>query len=289
MATRPTAASASTTAAFASLPAPVGGLNDRDSIVSMKTSEAIELVNWWTYPTYIATRPGSTNWLTGLPGQVRTLMEYSPISGGAKLLAACNGNIYDATNQGAAGAALHTGFGNNDFQSAMVTTPGGSFLIMVNGVDKMHAYNGTAFTIPTVNSVDSATFQTVVSFKNRLFFGQSNSLKIFYLPVNAYAGQASEIDLGAVFNHGGTINSVHSWTVDAGDGLDDRLVVTTTNGEMAVFTGTDPSSANTWALTGMFYVGKPLGKRCAAKFGGDLIFNTTSGLFTLSKIGRAHV
>jgi len=198
----------SSPAEFTSVPAPVGGLNDRDSIVGMKPNEAIVLENWWVYPTYVATRKGSTAWLTGLPGQVRSLMEYSPTVGNNKLLAFCNGNCYDATNQGTAGAPIHTGFLSNDFQDAMVTTPGGSFLIMVNGVDKMHAYNGTTFTIPTVNSVDSATFASVVSFKNRLFFGQSTSLKVYYLPVNAYAGQASEIDLGAVFNHGGTINAV---------------------------------------------------------------------------------
>ena len=276
MATRPPAQ-------FTSLPAPVGGLNDRDSIVGMKPNEAIGMENWWTYPTYIATRKGSTAWLTGLPGQVRSLMEYAPINGNSKLLAACSGNIYDATTQGAAGAPIHTSFGSSDFQTAMVTIPGGSFLIMVNGVDKMHAYNGSTFTIPTVNSVDSATFASVVSFKNRLFFGQKTSLKVFYLPVNAYAGHANEIDLGAVFNHGGSINAVFNWTVDAGDGMDDRLAVITTNGELAVFTGTDPSNANTWALHGVFYVGIPLGRRCGTKLGGDLILNTLTGVFPLSQ------
>jgi len=271
-----------TASSFASLPAPVGGLNDRDSIVGMKPSDAIILENWWTYPTYIATRKGSVTWATGLPADVKTLMEYAPITGGHKLLAASGASIYDVTNQGAVGAPIHTGFGSSEFQTAMVTNAGGSFLLVCNGVDKVHVYNGTTFSIPNINGADSATFASVVSFKNRLYFGQKTSLKIFYLPVNSIAGNAHEIDLGAVFNKGGTINGVYNWTIDAGDGADDKLVVVSSNGELAVFTGTDPSSASTWALTGMYYVGVPLGRRAGSKLGGDLILNTLTGVFPLS-------
>lgn len=265
-----------------SMPAPVGGLNDRDSIVEMKPNEAVISTNWWMLPTYVAIRKGRTPWVTGLPGKVKSLMEYAPTSGNSKILAVCSGNIYDVTTQGVAGSPIHTGLTEDQCQEAMITTPGGSFLVFVNGSDKMHTYNGSVFATPTVNAVDSATFVHVCSFKNRLFFAQKNSLKIFYLPVNSFGGNANELDLGSVFQHGGYVMAVYNWTIDAGDGMDDKFVVITSNGEVAVYTGTDPSSIDTWALTGVFYLGAPVARRCGTKYGGDLIMNTLEGVYPLS-------
>lgn len=267
---------------FTSMPAPVGGLNDRDSIVEMKPNEAIILDNWWVYPTYVGIRKGRTPWVTGLPSTVKTLMEYSPVSGVSKLLAVCSGNVYNVTDQGVAGSPIHTGLTEDECQEAMITTPGGSFLVFVNGADKMRAYNGSAFSEPTVTAVDSATFVHVAMFKNRLFFAQKDSLKVFYLPVNSFGGAASELDLGSVFQHGGYVMAVYNWTIDAGDGIDDKFVVITSNGEVAVYTGTDPSSIDTWSLTGVFYLGSPVSRRCGVKYGGDLIMTTLEGVYPLS-------
>lgn len=265
-----------------SMPAPVGGLNDRDSIVEMKPNEAVILTNWWVLPTYVAIRKGRQPWVTGLPSTVKSLMEYSPASGGNKLLAIASGNVYDVTNPGVAGSPVHTGLTNDECQEAMLTTPGGSFLVFVNGVNKMRCYNGTTFTQPSVTNVDSATFAHVAVFKNRLFFAAKNSISLWYLPVKSFAGAASELDLGSVFQHGGYIMAVYNWTIDAGDGMDDKLVAITSNGEVAVYTGTDPSSASTWSLTGVFYLGSPIARRCGTKYGGDLIMNTLEGVFPLS-------
>jgi hypothetical protein len=267
---------------FTSMPAPVGGLNDRDSIVEMKPNEAVILNNWWVLPTYVSIRKGRTPWVTGLPSKVKSLMEYSPTSGVSKLLAVCSGNVYDVTTQGVAGSPIHTGLTEDECQEAMMTTPGGSFLVFVNGVDKMRTYDGSAFAQPTVTGVDSATFVHVASFKSRLFFARKNSLKIYYLPVNSFGGAASELDLGSVFQHGGYVMAVYNWTIDAGDGMDDKLVVITSNGEVAVYTGTDPSSISTWSLTGVFYLGAPVARRCGVKYGGDLIMTTLEGVYPLS-------
>ena len=75
----------------------------------------------------------------------------------------------------------------------------------------------------------------------------------------------------------------YSWTIDAGNGSDDHFVVISTSGEVAVYRGTDPSSAANWALIGVFKLGKPLGRRCAVKFGGDLAVNTVEGIYPLGR------
>jgi hypothetical protein len=56
------------------------------------------------------------------------------------------------------------------------------------------------------------------------------------------------------------------------------LVFVTDQGEVMVYRGTDPSSASTWALIGIWIVGAPIGNRCLMKYGGDLLVLTLDGL-----------
>jgi hypothetical protein len=59
-------------------------------------------------------------------------------------------------------------------------------------------------------------------------------------------------------------------------------VFVTDKGEVIVYRGTDPSSASTWALIGVWMVGSPISKRCMMKYGGDLLLLTLDGLFPLA-------
>jgi hypothetical protein len=277
------------TSRTSSIPAPVGGLNDRDSIADMPATDAVLMENWFPYPSYIGMRKGSVSHVTGFPAAVETLAEYLPISGASKLFAVSNGAIYDATSPGAVGAAMVSGLSNSRFQYQGITTPGGSFLYFVNGVDSPLLWDGTTWTAitgvstPAITGVTTSTLVHVTLFKNRLFFVQNNSLNLWYLPVNSIGGAASVIDLGSVFRKGGRIEAAYTWTIDAGNGSDDHLVIISSNGEVAVYQGTDPSSATDFGLIGVFVLGRPLGRRCGTKLGGDLAVNTTEGVLTLSR------
>lgn len=276
-------------AASTSIPAPVGGLNDRDSVADMSPTDALVMDNWWAYPGYIAVRKGHASHVTGLPANCETLVEYFPTSGVPALFAVANGAIYNVTAAGAVGAPVVSGLLNSRFQDTMITTPGGSFLVMVNGEDSLRYYNGTSWasitgaTSPSITGVDTNKLIHVCLFKNRLFFTEKNSMRVWYLPVNSIGGAASSLDFGSIFRQGGAVMAAYSWTIDAGNGSDDHFVVISTNGEVAVYRGTDPSSASDWALVGVFALGKPLGRRCATKYGGDLAVNTQEGLFPLGK------
>jgi hypothetical protein len=267
----------------------VNGLNDRDSIADMKPSEAVIMDNWWPYPSYLAVRKGSANHVTGLPATVETLVEYLPITGGSTLFAAAGTAIYNVTTAGAVGAAVQTGLSNARWENAQITTPGGSFLYLVNGVDKPRLWDGTAWTsvdgasTPAITGVTTTLLAHAQLFKNRLFFAEKNSMRLWYLPVNSIGGAASQLDLGSVFRLGGFIQAAYTWTIDAGSGSDDHLVVLSSNGEVAVYSGADPSSATDWRLIGVFTLGRPLGRRCAVKFGGDLAINCMEGVFPLGK------
>ncbi len=272
-----------------SVPAPVGGLNDRDSIAAMRPTDAVILENWWVYPSYLQIRNGSINHVTGFASPVETLVEYLPESGASTLFAAAGNSIFNVTTAGALGAAVQTGLTNARWQDANITTPGGSFLYLVNGSDAPRLWNGTTWTTvtgassPAITGVTTTDLVHACVYKNRLFFVVKNSMELVYLPVLSVGGVAAFIDLGSVFRLGGSIQAAYTWTIDAGSGADDHLVVISTNGEVAVYSGTDPSSAANWRLIGVFTMGRPLGRRCGIKYGGDLAINTMEGVFPLGK------
>ncbi len=86
-------------ARVASLPAPIGGWNVRDSIANMDVLDAVQLTNLFPSVNNVVLRPGYTKHATGLPGQVQTLMGYS--SGTTNELFAVVGTaIYDVTSSG---------------------------------------------------------------------------------------------------------------------------------------------------------------------------------------------
>ena len=68
-----------------------------------------------------------------------------------------------------------------------------------------------------------------------------------------------------------------------GYGVDDNLVFVTSTGEVIVYRGTDPSSAATWALAGVWKLGSPIGTRCMLKYAGDLLILTYDGLLPLAQ------
>jgi hypothetical protein len=53
-------------------------------------------------------------------------------------------------------------------------------------------------------------------------------------------------------------------------------------GEVIVYNGTDPTSATTWALKGVWQLGQTFTRRCFFKWSGDLLLMTQDGLVPLS-------
>ena len=89
--------------------------------------------------------------------------------------------------------------------------------------------------------------------------------------------------MSSVAQLGGYLVAAGTWTIDAGYGVDDNLVFITSNGEVIVYSGTDPSDITKFALVGVWRIGKPVGKRCLMKYGGDMIILTYNGLYPLDR------
>lgn len=269
------------------LPSPVGGWNARDSITSMGATDAVSLTNWYANTTEVTLRYGYSNHVTGLPGQVQSLMTYS---GGAtdKLFAASGTAFYDVTSAGVVGAAVVTGLTNAKWQSANVATTAGTYLYCANGVDAPELYDGATWTaitgvsVPAITGVTTTTLNSPCVFKNRVWFIQTNTLVAWYLPVQSVGGAAASLDMRAYCQLGGYIVAMGTWTIDAGQGVDDYLVFVTSNGEVLVWQGTDPGSATTWAIKGVWRLGTPVGSRCLYKYQGDLLYLCQDGVLPMS-------
>lgn len=270
----------------ASIPAPTGGWNARDSIADMDAMDAVMLVNWFPLTTELMLRKGYTQHATGITGQVESLLVYNAGSN-TDMFAIADGDFYDVTAAGAAGAAVVTGKTNSRWNYTNIATAGGNFLYTANGVDKPLLYNGTTWTeidgvsTPAITGVTTTTLKSPVVFKNRLFFIGNNTLKTWYLPSISIGGAANAIDVSSVAQKGGYIVAHSNWTIDAGTGVDDYYVIVTSEGEVIIYQGTDPSSSTTWALKGVWALGEPVGDRCLFKLAGDVLYISRDGLVPL--------
>ena len=270
-----------TAANVQSLPAPIGGWNVRDSIANMDVLDAVQLTNLFPTVNNVVLRGGYKNYSTGITGQVQSLISYS--SGATdKLFAIAGTSIYNCTGGGAVGAAVKTGLSNAKWEYVNVTTPAGGYIMLVNGVDSVLLYDGTSWTNPTITGVTGSTLSNITTFKNQIWFTQASTLKAWYLPTLSISGAAAAIDMSSVAQLGGYLVACGTWTIDAGYGVDDNLVFVTSNGEVIVWSGTDPSDITKWALIGVWNIGKPVGKRCMIKYGGDIVILTYNGLYPLA-------
>lgn len=271
----------------ASIPAPVGGLNARDALANMPEDDAVVLENWFPRPSDVQLRKGYINWATGFSGWVETIAQYNaPTS--KKLFAASGSAIYEATTQGAIGAAKVTALTNARFQHINTATAGGNFLLMVNGADKLNGFDGTNWWKDGDGAHDITGFDTTKAvhinlFKNRVWFTEKDSFKIWYLAVDSISGAATSINFGSLFKLGGYLNCMVNWTINNQGGIDDYAAFVSSEGEIALYKGTDPASATTWALVGIFRIGRPIGRRCFIKAGSDVIFICADGAFPISK------
>ncbi|MEO5329948.1 MAG: hypothetical protein H7829_17090 [Magnetococcus sp. THC-1_WYH] len=267
------------------LAAPTGGWNTRDPVAGMKAESASIMDNFFPEPGTVLMRRGSTTWATGLPAAVKSLIEYTPETGTGELFAVSDGGIYSVTGSGAVGAAVVSGLSTSIVNSVQMGTSGGHFALVFTGGDAPRIYNGTTWgTTPAITGPTAANLIWASVHHNRLWVGEVNSLSGWYLAVDSIGGAAAEFDFSSISTRGGYLVGMGTWTRDAGDGPDDVAVFLTSEGEVFIYQGTDPSSISTWGLTGVFKVGKPIGRKCMVKAGPDLLIVTEDGIIAVSSI-----
>lgn len=276
------------TAYVKSYPAPTGGWNTRDALASMPPTDAVSVINWWMRTTDCVVRKGADEHVTGIPLPTQSLVTYNALSGTNKMFGVTAGGVYDVSSPGAVGASVAT-VTNGYWQSVNMGDGSNYYLIMVNGVDKPLYYNGTTWVAvdgassPALTGITTTNLIHVNVFQDRLFFIEKNSLSVWYLAAGTVGGALTEFSFEGKAKRGGYLMAMATWTVDGGDGSNDLAVFITSQGEFFVYQGTNPSSVATWSLIGNYYIAPPIGRRCFAKYGGDIVVVTRTGVYPLSK------
>src|SRR5579862_2683910 len=267
-----------------SVPSPVGGVNARDSLAAMPPTDAIVMDNWFPNPSYVAVRNGCDLWASGMPGAVETVMAYNGTSA-RKLFAVSGNSIYDVTTTGPAGAALVSLLGNSRLQHQMFNAGGGNVLVWANGAVQPQYYDGTSWQNTTISGsgLTPSNLITVTVFKQRTWFIEKNSMNVWYSGIQAFQGVLTQLPLGQIFKMGGFLVQMATWTIDNVSGMDDYAAFITSEGEVAIYQGYDPTQQSTWGLVGVFRIGRPIGTRCYTRIGSDVFVICADGLTALSQ------
>lgn len=288
---------------YAIYPAPIKGLDAARPLVAQDPLTAGFLENWWCRKWGPELRGGFKRWTTNLGGGSRRLMAYNAPPGSTgvvepRLFAACtDGNIYNVTNQTAEAfvpAAVQNIPGQINpgrFSYINVTIAGVTYLAMVSAGAGYWTYDHAGGWVNRTGAIVGAgaaaalKFDYITVWKNRIWFIRADTTEAYYLPADSIQGNANLFDFGTLLLHGGSLAVLASMTIDAGNGIDDRFVVISTEGDVLIYQGTDPTAAATFAIIGRWYVGKvPAGRRFVSDTGGDLAVITERGIEYISRL-----
>lgn len=278
---------------FKAFPAPVAGWVTAENLSQQRGASARILVNWFPNQTGIRMRAGSRRQATcsGDGAPVESLMSYIGWAS-RRMFAGCDGSIFDVTTPSdptEIETPVVTGQTANYYSFVNFATAGSQNLLAVNGFDPMLRYDGTDWSQITdsstpisITGVDTAEISHISVYRNRIYMTRRGSMEVYFLGTNQMGGAAGLLNLTGVFGQGGSVLLTATWSMDAGDGLDDKFVVVSTEGEVAVYQGSDPADPQDWSLVGRYDITPPMGSRAVMHAGGDLVVATLGGLVPIS-------
>jgi len=289
------------------IPAPIGGLNAKDSYALMPETDAIIFDNFFPQPSWVELRQGKTT-LGTFSGNCETLMGYNALAAStSELFAAVNTgtvkSIYRVDNLGggAAGSPVVGGAGgtvqaitSTQYDYLQFGNSSVSVLYALNGQDDPLLYDGTTWHQITTTSTPYAltggptlsSLQFGVVYKQRIWFVQAGTFNVYYTQQTDFAGSLTLLNLGANFVQGGYLQTIVTVSVDNSAGTQDYIAFISNKGEIVIFQGYDPSQASTWyeAAHGMTGVPVGIGRRAWQQLGMDAILMTTDGFLLMSQI-----
>ena len=275
--------------------APTSGLNLKDPFLTLKPQDALTLNNFIARPQGCETRAGYKKHVTGLNGAVTTLMGYDALDPTeSKLFAAVGNKFYDVTDatDTPVVAVNDNGSTDADWNFIMYSGATENYLCCVNPSGGYWTYDATNGWVERTANLTGFTGNPgdIAAWKNRLFITANGTNTVYFLDVNAIEGPCSAFDFGPLMKHGGSVQAINNWTLNAGLDIDDYFVVFGSMGDVLVYQGTDPSDIATFAIKGVWYAGRPpVGSRFYHEYGGELFVLTELGLLPLSKMVNGMV
>ena len=271
-----------------SVPAPVGGLNSRDSIDAMAPTDALIMSNFFPTVEKVTLRDGYTSFCTGIgTGNVETLVEHNAGANRQLLAIGSNGTLYQIDSGTA--VSKKTGLANGRAESIEFNN---NTIFVPSGANVPFSWDGSSasdLSITLSDSVNANTLTGVHAHKNRVYYWTGTSQNFYHsATVDTFQGNFTKFPVGLVGTFGGNIIMINTLTIDGGEGVDDLLCIIMTSGEVLLYSGSNPASD--FALVGTFRIAEPINeKRAIAKLGGDVVVMTKEGYLPLSQVVRQDI
>lgn len=163
--------------------------------------------------------------------------------------------------------------------------------LIAGGIDHPITFDGTSFAtsaFTTTTGQDPAEFDGVIAHQDRPFFWRTGvDLDFYYGEVGGITGALSQFPLSRLGNIEGSIQSMYSMTVDAGHGMNDVLVIFTTEGNIVAYEGLNPGDAQDWRQLNRLKIAPTISKHGFVQVGGDTWLLTSQGLVSAQDTMRS--
>jgi hypothetical protein len=173
---------------------------------------------------------------------------------------------------------------NGDYM--LVLNDAGDFPLRYDGTTWVTLNSGEIHTdpllVPPPSCINGRNLTYVCKYRRRWFFIEGGTMNAWYLPIDAIQGKLELLPLSGAATRGGKLLFCATWSIDAGDGIDDKLVFCTNHGELLIFTGSNPADVNNWRQEGRYQVPEPMGMNAHIALGGDLLIATVEGIVPVS-------
>ena len=283
-------------------PSPIG-VNALAPLAAMGPEDCIYSYNLLPAENGLESREGYIEWAnslgTPIAPEVRTIV---PFVGDRedrfndRLFALNDNGIFNVSSQGVDGVsppqvftwANQGGTSGYAIYTHYTNDAGTHYLMLADENNGLHEYDETTGTWVATTGITGPVIGNiffVTSHQQRLWLVEKDSSNAWYLPTGAKAGTATAFNFGSIFREGGNLAGLFSWTADGGDGVNDYLVAVSREGGVAIYQGSDPANAATWALVGVWYIGRvPVGHRFASEYGGELYLLSERGLVSINQL-----
>ena len=238
------------------IPAPTRGIVQSENFAFMNPGACIISDNWLPTMRGVKLRGGSAEWCkipVTAPAVPKPIISGFTYNNGAieHMFAGQDTELWDVTFTGTP-TLVKGGQTSGNYAASQMSTPDGDYMIVVNDAgDPVLRYDGTTWTTLTTitgpvdsNVATGGNLCYVWKYRGRFFFIEVGSMNAWYLPLGAIEGALLQIPLSGATKQGGKLLFGATWSLDAGDGTDDKCIFFTTEGEVLVFTGSDPSDAD---------------------------------------------
>lgn len=169
-------------------------------------------------------------------------------------------------------------FRQNSIGATVATLSGNT--IIADATDRIVRFDGTTFHFggfTTSTGDDPDRFDGVVAHNERLYFWKEGSADFWYAEIGAILGPLTRFPLSRLGSIRGSIATMISVTIDAGNDINDMLAIVTTEGQYVVYSGLDPGDPQDWQLVGRVQASAPVGRHAFVQIGADVWMVAKSG------------